>query len=145
MKKTNLPKNSISESQKMRDYQNRNFRSIREMCYALFDELGPNEVTLELVLPLAKKLKPDTKFDKSHLYYHRQHWKNARLMEADDIRPEYRREDLGHGIRGKYLEAYRSGTNLVLLYPDVAKAFPTEKAVNEALRSLMEIAQRTVR
>ncbi|MDA8307552.1 MAG: hypothetical protein M0Z81_12070 [Deltaproteobacteria bacterium] len=64
--------------------------------------------------------------------------------EIDELRPEYRREDLGPGVRGKYLEAYREGTNLVMLSPDVAKAFPTEEAVNKALRSLIEIAQRSV-
>ena len=64
-------------------------------------------------------------------------------VKPDELRPEYRREDLGHGIRGKYLEAYRAGTNLVLLSPDIAKVFQTEKAVNDALRSLIEIAQKT--
>jgi len=64
--------------------------------------------------------------------------------DADELRPEYRREDLGPGVRGKYLNAYRAGTNLILLNPDVAKAFPTEEAVNDALRSLMDIAQRSV-
>lgn len=65
-------------------------------------------------------------------------------VETDELRPEYRREDLGPGVRGKYLEAYREGTNLVLLSPDVAKVFPTQEAVNKALRSLIEIAQRSV-
>jgi len=64
--------------------------------------------------------------------------------KIDELRPEYRREDLGPGVRGKYLEAYRAGTNLVLLSPDVAKAFPTEQAVNDALRSLIKVAQRSV-
>ena len=64
--------------------------------------------------------------------------------KSDEPRPEYRREDLGPGVRGKYFEAYREGTNLVLLSPDVAKAFPTEQAVNDALRSLIEVAQRSV-
>lgn len=64
--------------------------------------------------------------------------------ETDELRPEYRREDLGPGVRGKYFEAYREGTNLVLLSPDVAKAFSTEQAVNDALRSLIEVAQRSV-
>ena len=50
--------------------------------------------------------------------------------KPDELRHEYRREDLGEGVRGKYLEAYRSGTNLVLLTPDVSEAFPTEEAVN---------------
>ena len=60
--------------------------------------------------------------------------------ERDELRPEYRREDLGKGIRGKYLKAYGAGTNLVLLRPEVAAAFRTERAVNEALSSLIEVA-----
>ncbi len=62
---------------------------------------------------------------------------------SDELRPEYHREDLGPGVRGKYFESYRKGTNLVLLSPDVAKAFPTQEAVNDALRSLMEIARKS--
>ena len=61
------------------------------------------------------------------------------------LRPEYRREDLGKGVRGKYYKAYTKGTNLVLLSPDVAAAFPTAEAVNEALRSLIKIAQASTR
>ncbi|MCX6843096.1 MAG: hypothetical protein NTX53_12530 [candidate division WOR-3 bacterium] len=63
--------------------------------------------------------------------------------KIDEMRPDYRREELGTGVRGKYLDAYRSGTNLILLSPDVAKAFPTEDAVNEALRSFVRVARRT--
>ncbi|MGD0624155.1 MAG: hypothetical protein ABSB32_05490 [Thermodesulfobacteriota bacterium] len=63
--------------------------------------------------------------------------------KSDELRPEYQRHDLGPGIRGKYFESYRRGTNLVLLSPDVAKAFPTEDAVNDALRSLIEIARKS--
>ena len=59
----------------------------------------------------------------------------------DELRPEYRREDLGEGVRGKYYQAYTKGTNLVLLSPDVAAAFPTAEAVNEALRLLLKIAR----
>ena len=66
-----------------------------------------------------------------------------RKAKSDQLRPEYRRDDLGPGIRGKYADAYRSGTNLVLLSPDVAKVFPTEETVNEALRSLIEVAKRS--
>lgn len=68
-------------------------------------------------------------------------------MEKDNskkMRSEYRRKDLGPGVRGKYYEAYRAGTNLALLNPDVAKAFPTDEAVNEALSSLIKLAQRSV-
>ena len=64
--------------------------------------------------------------------------------KSDELRPEYRREDLGPGVRGKYLETYRAGTNLVLLSPEIAKVFPTEEAVNDALRSLIEVAERSV-
>ncbi len=59
----------------------------------------------------------------------------------DGLRPEYRRKDLRRGIQGKYLKAYRAGTNLVLIKPEVAAVFETEQAVNEALRSLIEVAQ----
>jgi len=61
----------------------------------------------------------------------------------DELRPEYRREDLGRGVRGKYLKAYQTGTNLVLLKPEVAAAFPTERAVNDALSSLIEVARQS--
>ena len=61
--------------------------------------------------------------------------------KSDEIRPEYRREELGKGIRGKYLKAYKKGTNLVLLRPEVAAAFPTEEAVNNALSTLIEVAE----
>jgi len=61
----------------------------------------------------------------------------------DELRPLYTREDFGKGIRGKHFEAYRKGTNLVLLSPDVAKVFPTDEAVNEALRSLINLARKS--
>jgi hypothetical protein len=67
-----------------------------------------------------------------------------RKAKSEELRPEYHREDLGTGVRGKHLDAYQKGTNLVLLSPDVAKAFPTEEAVNEALRGLINIAQKTI-
>lgn len=60
----------------------------------------------------------------------------------DTLRAEYRREDLGKGVRGKYFARVVQGSNLVLLQPEVAKAFPTGEAVNEALRGLMKVAQR---
>ena len=56
----------------------------------------------------------------------------------DELRPEYDPSLLKGGVRGKYVERYRSGTNLVLLAPDVRAAFPTDDAVNQALRSLMQ-------
>ncbi|MFM8924506.1 MAG: hypothetical protein ACKOFS_11380 [Microcystis panniformis] len=60
----------------------------------------------------------------------------------DDSRPEYDFSKMRGGVRGKYVERYRAGTNIVLLAPDVAQAFPTSDSVNEALRLLMQIAQR---
>lgn len=62
----------------------------------------------------------------------------------DELRPEYDLSTLKRGVQGKYAERYKQGTNLVLLEPDVAKAFPDDKSVNEALRLLMEIARRKV-
>ena len=56
------------------------------------------------------------------------------------MRKEYTRDVLGKGVRGKYAAAYRKGTNMVLLSPDVAAAFPTSEAVNDALRGLMKLA-----
>jgi hypothetical protein len=58
----------------------------------------------------------------------------------DDMRAEY---DFSTGTRGKHAALYAKGTNVVLLDPEVAKAFPDAKAVNDALRALLEIAART--
>jgi len=68
----------------------------------------------------------------------------AKAKPQVELRAEYRREDLGTGVRGKCLKQIQSGTNLVLLLaPDVARVFKTEAAVNEALRSLIGVAQRS--
>jgi hypothetical protein len=56
------------------------------------------------------------------------------------IRPEY---DFSGGVRGKYAERSRRGTNVVLLDPELAEAFPDSKSVNDALRALVAIAART--
>jgi hypothetical protein len=61
---------------------------------------------------------------------------------GDEMRAEYDLSQLKGRVRGKYAERYREGTNLILLEPDVATAFPDAKSVNEALRLLMEVAQR---
>ncbi len=63
--------------------------------------------------------------------------KPVRRDEAD-LRPEYDLSKLKGGVRGKYLERYRAGTNLALLAPDVRAAFPTDEAVNRALRSVIQ-------
>lgn len=62
----------------------------------------------------------------------------------DELHPEYDLAQLQGGVKGKYAELYRQGTNLVLLEPDVAKAFPTAESVNEALRLLMKLAKSQV-
>lgn len=59
----------------------------------------------------------------------------------DEMRPHYKREDLGVGVRGKYYAEYQTSHNLVRLKPEVAQAFPSEEAVNEALLALIKIAQ----
>lgn len=60
----------------------------------------------------------------------------------DELRPEYDFAQIEGGARGKYVDRYCAGTNLVLLDPDVAQAFPNDEAVNAALRLLMQVAQR---
>jgi len=60
----------------------------------------------------------------------------------DELRPEYDLSQLLEGgVRGKYADRYREGTNLVLLAPDVAEVFPDEEAVNEALRLVAQLAK----
>ena len=63
----------------------------------------------------------------------------------DELRPEYDLAALGKGVRGKYYKRATAGTNLVLLDPDVARAFPTSESVNSALRKLVEIATESSR
>ena len=60
--------------------------------------------------------------------------RKKRDEESDDMRPEYDLRKLKFVGRGIHAERYRSGTNLVLLEPDVRKAFPDDESVNEALR-----------
>ena len=67
--------------------------------------------------------------------------KKVESEEDDDLQPEYDFSQMQGGVRGKYVERYRQGTNLVLLDPDVAAAFPDAKAVNDALRLLLQERQ----
>ena len=59
----------------------------------------------------------------------------------DELRPEYRREDFSKMTRGKYAKQVKAASNVVVLDPKVAKAFPNGDAVNEALLGLLEIAK----
>ncbi len=64
---------------------------------------------------------------------------------ADELRAEYKLSDFKtKGVRGKHAKRYQAGTNLVLLTPDVARAFPTDKAVNDALSGLIRAGKRPV-
>ena len=54
-----------------------------------------------------------------------------------DMRSEYDFSSMKGGVRSKHYAAYRKGSNVVVLQPDVAEAFPTESAVNEALRGIL--------
>ena len=63
----------------------------------------------------------------------------------DEMRTEYTRTDLGKGVRGRYYSDYTSSHNIVRLDPEVAEAFPTETAVNDALLALVRIAKATVK
>ena len=64
---------------------------------------------------------------------------------SDDLRPEYDLARLKGGVRGKYYKQAAAGTNLVLLEPDVARAFPDSTSVNRALRLLQEVATKSSR
>ena len=59
----------------------------------------------------------------------------------DELREEYDLSKLKNRVRGKYVERYQQGTNLILLEPEIAKAFPDAEAVNSALRMLMQVAE----
>ena len=71
--------------------------------------------------------------------------KTNRAPDKDELRVEYKRSDFPEGlVRGKYAKRMRESSNVVVLKPEVAKAFPNEDAVNTALLSLIELAQKTV-
>jgi len=58
---------------------------------------------------------------------------------SDDLRPEYDFASMKGGVRGKYAKHFRAGTTLVLLDPEVARAFPNAAAVNDALRAVLHM------
>lgn len=70
--------------------------------------------------------------------------KHVNNKTQDELRPAYDLARLKGGVRGKYAEQFKAGTNLVLLSPDVAGYFPDEQSVNAALRSLVGIAKAKV-
>ncbi len=61
--------------------------------------------------------------------------------KSDDLRPEYH-FDYSKAVRGKYYKRIlKEGTNVVVLEPDIAKAFPNSAAVNNALRVVLKAGQ----
>ncbi len=68
--------------------------------------------------------------------------KRPSKRSAVDPKVEY---DFSAGVRGKYVKRYRRGTNVVILDPALAKAFPDSKSVNDALRALLAVAARAER
>jgi len=64
-------------------------------------------------------------------------------MGTDELRPEYKRSDFGELVRGKYAAKIAKETNIVVLESEIAEVFPNDKSVNDALRALLEIAERT--
>jgi hypothetical protein len=66
--------------------------------------------------------------------------------DKDELRVEYKRSDFPDGlVRGKYAKRMKESSNVIVLRPEVTKAFPNEEAVNNALLSLIDIAQKTTR
>jgi hypothetical protein len=63
--------------------------------------------------------------------------KKANGTGADEMRPEYKRSDFGTLVRGKYAQRLRESSNVVVIEPDLAKAFPNARAVNTALGRLL--------
>lgn len=63
--------------------------------------------------------------------------KKASRKATDELRPEYKRSDFGVLVRGKYAERAAQASNVVVLEPQVARAFPNDRAVNTALRGLL--------
>jgi hypothetical protein len=66
--------------------------------------------------------------------------KKSKGEKVDDLRPEYDLSELlKDGVQGKYADRFREGTNLVLLDRDIAEAFPSDEAVNTALRLVIQL------
>jgi len=90
-------------------------------------------------LPIYPNIPPKIPHPTHKLCYRPSMKKRSDKMD-DELRPEYDlRQLLKSGARGKYAKRYRAGTNLVLLDPDIRKAFRNEKAVNEALRLVLQL------
>ena len=72
--------------------------------------------------------------------------KRDKRTKRDELRAEYKLSDFTRGfVRGKYASRLRKSSNIVVLRPEVAEAFPNEEAVNKALLSLIDVAQKSTR
>ena len=72
--------------------------------------------------------------------------KKVKHTNRDELRAEYTLSDFPRGfVRGKYASRLRKSSNIVVLKPEVAEAFPNQEAVNKALLSLIDVAQKTTR
>jgi hypothetical protein len=67
--------------------------------------------------------------------------KKVSTEKSDQDIPELKREQLGVGVRGKYFEQYKQGSNVVVLQPEIQKAFPTSEAVNNTLAKMLAWAE----
>ncbi len=70
-------------------------------------------------------------------------YEKASMKMADQDIPELQRDELGKGVRGKYLKYFMQGSNVVVLRPEIQKAFPNSEAVNKALASMLTFALET--
>ena len=71
--------------------------------------------------------------------------KKASRKTTDELRPEYKRSDFGRLARGKYAHRVAKATNVVVLDPELSRAFPNDRAVNNALRGLLRGRKRSPR
>ena len=69
--------------------------------------------------------------------------KKASTSKGNQDIPELKRTQLGVGVRGKYFKNFTQASNVVVLKPEIQKAFPTSEAVNKALASMLAFAQET--
>jgi hypothetical protein len=67
--------------------------------------------------------------------------KTQTITRNDEMRPEYDFRSMKGGVRGKYVERVRETTNIVVIEPEMVEAFPTERAVNEALKGVLNTAR----
>ena len=63
---------------------------------------------------------------------------SIKKQDDDELREEYDLSEMTIMPKGRFDPKPRIGSSIIVLEPDVAKAFPTDEAVNEALRLLLK-------